>query len=148
MSCICKHLPPFSQSSLPVCVSAAFTGDTVPLREPWHLWSRGRHFSMQDFPLHKLCSWRSAKGQFSGIFPRLWGSNGDLWDSPGSPDQPGSRTNAVVIKYLQRRRSWNCKTSLSMQIPLLCAVTAPVWELRWIFNYVWPKQTVTRTFFF
>lgn len=50
-----------------VCVSALI-GGTSPLREPWHLSSRGRHFSMQDFSLHKLCSWRSAKGQFCGNF--------------------------------------------------------------------------------
>lgn len=95
-------MPPFSQSSSPVCVSAAFSGDTVPLREPWHLWSRGRHFSMQDFSLHKLCSWRSAKGQFSGIFPRLWGSNGYSRDSPGPPDQRRSRATAARSLNIHR----------------------------------------------
>lgn len=53
------------------------------------------------------------------------------------------RASSLNIK---RQEILTLQASLSMQIPLLCAVTAPVWELRWIFNYVWLKQTVTRTF--
>lgn len=82
--------------------SAAFIWGTSPLRQPWHLSSRGRHFSMQDFFLHKLCSWRSAKGQFCGNFFRLYSSNRILWDTWRISGDLNCHRKGIVIKYLER----------------------------------------------
>lgn len=95
-----------------------------PLREPWHLSSRGRHFSMQDFFLHKLCSWRSAKGQICGIFPRLFGSNGILWDTSRISAHLNCHRKDIVIKYLESGHPKIASLLINANTSFVCSLSA------------------------
>lgn len=95
-----------------------------PLRQPWHLSSRGRHFPCKISSCINYVHDVVQKAKFVAFSPDFFGSNGILWDTSRISAHLNCHRNDIVIKYLESGGPKIASLLINANTSFVCSLSA------------------------